>query len=257
MSNKTIVITGSTRGIGKGLAVEFAKKGCNIIVNGRSEDTVDESVEYLSKLNSNAIGVIGDVNDIKTHQKIIDVAVEKFSKIDIWINNAGIPQANELFVNLSPTSIKNIIDVNIYGLIIGSQIAAQHMIKQGFGKIFNMEGFGSDGRTMKKLSLYGTTKRAVNYFTKSLAKEFKNEQVQIGILSPGMVRTDFLDSAMKNQSEEEIKKFKKVSDVLAEDVDKVSLFLSERVLSSTKNYDRIEFLTKSKLMVKIFKLMLK
>ena len=257
MSNKTIVITGSSRGIGKGLAIEFAKKGCNIIINGRSETTVDKAVENLRKLNPNVVGVIGDVNDIKTHQKIIDVAVEKFSKIDIWINNAGIPQANELFVNLSPTSIKNIIDVNIYGLIIGSQIAAQHMIKQGFGKIFNMEGFGSDGRTMKKLSLYGTTKRAVNYFTKSLAKEFKNEQVQIGILSPGMVRTDFLDSAMKNQSEEEIKKFKKVSDVLAEDVDKVSLFLSERVLSSTKNYDRIEFLTKSKLMVKIFKLMLK
>ena len=120
-----------------------------------------------------------------------------------------------------------------------------------------MEGFGSDGRMMNKLTLYGTTKRAVNYFTKSVSKEIDGVGVQIGILSPGMVRTDFLNSATDTRSPKETKQFKKVYDILAEDVDVVTGFLAPRILKSKKNYDRIEFLTKGKLMLKIGKMMFK
>jgi short-subunit dehydrogenase len=141
--------------------------------------------------------------------------------------------------------------------MLGTQSAIKFMTRQGFGKIFNMEGFGSDGRMMNKLTLYGTTKRAVNYFTKSVSKEIDGVGVQIGILSPGMVRTDFLNSATDTRSPKETKQFKKVYDILAEDVDVVTGFLAPRILKSKKNYDRIEFLTKGKLMLKIGKMMFK
>ena len=147
-------------------------------------------------------------------------------------------------------------DINIFGLVTGTQIALKHMILQGHGKIFNLEGLGSDGRIMNKLGLYGTSKRAVNYFTKAVSKEMKNTAVQIGIISPGMVRTDFLDSPMTSASPEEVRKFKKVSDLLAEDVDIVTKSLTEKILKSSKHYDRITYLSKTRMMFRIIKMVL-
>jgi len=110
---------------------------------------------------------------------------------------------------------------------------------------------------MKKLTVYGTSKRAVNYFTKSLSKELKGSPVQAGILSPGMVRTDFIKIPAISGSEDEKKRFKKVQDILAEDVDIVSSFLVARLLKSNKNYDRIEYLTKTKLVFKMLKMLVR
>ena len=255
MSKKTLVITGSTRGLGAGLAREFLTLDHQVVINGRSEEKVARAVIELQKLHPDVIGVAGDVSNEKTHVKLIEQSIDSFGKIDIWINNAGIPQTFKEFREIELDEIHNLIDTNITGLLIGTKIAAMHMVKQGSGKIFNVEGFGSDGRTMNKLTLYGSTKRAVNYFTKSFSKEMKNTGVQIGILSPGMVRTDFLNSPMLSDSPEDLKRFEKVYDILAEEVDVVSKFLVHRILKSTKNYDRIEFLTKSKLAFKMLKML--
>lgn len=257
MNKRTIVITGSTRGIGLGLAKEFLHAGNNVVINGRSEESVNNTLNSLKVKYSNVIGVTGGVQDTETHFKIIELSISTFGRIDIWINNAGIPQPHKSFINLEDINLKSSIDTNIYGLMLGTKLAANQMIQQGFGKIFNMEGFGSDGRTMNKLTLYGTTKRAVNYFTKSVSKELKHSPVQIGIISPGMVRTDFLNNSMESMQADELKRFKKVYDVLAEDVDVVSKFIVGRILESSKNYDRIEFLTKLKMISKLFKMMIK
>jgi len=257
MEKKTIVITGSTRGIGFGLASEFLRLGHSVVINGRSENTVKKAVSELQKINDSVIGINGSVNIQHTHENLIEKAVSRFEKIDIWINNAGIPQPYDLFNRIEPKDLKNIIDTNIYGLILGTNLAASFMLQQGFGKIFNMEGLGSDGRILKKLTLYGTTKRAVNYFTKSASKEFENSPVQIGILSPGMVRTEFIEKSMDLASPEELKDYMKVYDILAEEVDVVTKFLVKNILKSSKNYDRIEFLTKTKTFFKMLKMFIK
>ena len=255
MEIKTIVITGSTRGIGHGLAAEFLKRGHQVILNGRDEAQVRQTVEELKKHGKGVIGVAGDVTDEGTFQKLIDQSLSLFGKIDIWINNAGIPQTQNYFYKLDSSEIERLVSVNITSLILGTRIAIGFFMQQGYGKVFNMEGFGSDGRMMDKLSLYGTSKRAVNYFTKSVSKEIKDEKIQVGILSPGMVRTDFLTGAMATGSDAEQERNKKVFDILAEDVDVVTEFLTSKMLVSEKKYDRIEFLTKRRLIPKLFKLM--
>ena len=257
MNQKTIVITGSTRGIGLGLAREFVKRGHQVVVNGRNEKNVSQVVSELHETKPDIIGVTGSISDEQTHLDLIEKSVSAFGKIDIWINNAGIPQPYELFADLDPECIRKLVYTNIYGLLLGTRIAAAHMTSQGYGKIFNMEGFGSDGRMMNKLTLYGTTKRAVHYFTKAFAREMKDSPVQIGVLSPGMVRTDFISDPMKSASPEESKRFKKVHDILAEEVDVVAPFLVRRMLESSKNYDRIEFLTKTKIFFKMMKMLVK
>ena len=255
MEIKTVVITGSTRGIGHGLAKEFLKRGHQVILNGRSENQVNKAVEKLKEQGSEVIGIAADVTDEGAFQKLIDQAISQFGKIDIWINNAGIPQTQNYFLELERSEIEHLISVNITSLMLGTHTALRLFSKQGYGKVFNMEGFGSDGRMMDKLSLYGTSKRAVNYFTKSVSKEVKDESIQVGILSPGMVRTDFLTGAMDTGSIAEQNRNKKVFDILAEDVDVVTEFLTRKILISEKKYDRIEFLTKRRLIPKLFKLM--
>ena len=256
MQKKTIVITGSTRGIGFGLACEFLKSGHQVVINGRDPERVARAVAKLKDSYSDEVaGVTGSVDDPSTHEKLIDKAKNIFGKIDIWINNAGLPQQHCKFSEIEIENIKDVLEINIFGLMLGTRAAIRFMGEQGFGKIFNMEGFGSNGRMMDKLTLYGTTKRAVNYFTLSVSKEIEDSKVQIGILSPGMVRTDFLNNATDARSPEEAKRFKKVYDILAEDAEIVTEFLAAKILKSTKNYDRIEFLTKGKLTVRIVKMM--
>jgi short-subunit dehydrogenase len=255
MEIKTVVITGSTRGIGHGLAKEFLKRGHQVILNGRTESAVKMAIENLLNLEGEVIGLAGDVTEKETFKKLIDRGISKFGKIDIWINNAGIPQTQNFFHLLENSEIERLVSVNITSLMLGTRTAIEFFINQGYGKVFNMEGFGSDGRMMDKLSLYGTSKRAVNYFSKSVSKEIKDEKIQVGILSPGMVRTDFLIGAMSTGSAEEQNRNKKVFDILAEDVEVVTEFLTSKMLVSHKKYDRIEFLTKRRLIPKILKLM--
>lgn len=259
MKNKTIVITGSTRGIGRELTVEFLKRGHQVVINGRLKENVEQAVNELKQIDVGVVGVAGNITDKATHQKIIREATSAFGKIDIWINNAGIPQPHKLFLDLNDHDLKKVTETNIFGLMLGTKTAAGFMTAQGFGKIFNMAGFGSNGRTMNKLTLYGTTKCAVSYFTKSFAKEIKGSVLQTGILNPGMVRTGFLRQSIEigSISPEESKKFKKVYDVLAEDVDVVSGFLANRILKSNKDYDRIRFLTPSRLVIKLVKMALR
>jgi len=255
MEKKTIVVTGSTRGIGFGLASQFVELGHRVVMNGVNNDRLARRIEEFQAQGFNVLGVAGDVCLESTHQSIIERAKERYGKIDIWINNAGIPQPQKYFCELEQEEIEHLISVNVIGSMIGTRLAINFFRKQGYGKVFNMEGFGSDGRMMDKLTLYGTSKRAIQYFSKSVSKEVKEKEIQIGILSPGMVRTDFLDGASSTGTPAEQARNKKIFDILAEDVDKVTRFLSRKILASTKQYDRIEFLTLPRLLPKVIKLM--
>ena len=139
-------------------------------------------------------------------------------------------------------------------MMLGSRRALRFFMHQGHGKLFNMEGFGSDGRMMEKLTLYGSSKRALQYFSKSLSREVKEEGIQVGILSPGMVRTDFLNEALSVKDEAELKRNRRVFNILAEEVDVVADFLVRKILASKKNYDRIEFLNFTRMLPKLLKL---
>lgn len=256
MEKKTILITGSTRGIGYALAVEFLKLGHNVLINGRSEKSLQEAVSKLKNISALVEGVAGSVTEAQTFHNLIEKATNSFHKIDIWINNAGIPQEHELFWKISDKDIKQVLDINIYGLILGTKYAVKYFKNQEFGQIFNMQGFGSNGKTMNKLTLYGTSKRAVNYFSKSVSKELNGFNIKIGTINPGMVRTDFLNSSMDNVSHTERVRYEKVYRILAEEPDVVAKFLSNKILKADKNYQQIKFLSGFKLIFKIVKLMI-
>lgn len=243
---KTIVITGSTRGIGYGMAMAFLNRGCQVLINGRTQKSVDQSLSQLEAYSDQVIGVVGDVSDYKTHVVIARKALTAFGKIDIWVNNAGIGQLPIVFYDHDPEKIKSVFEINILGSAYGSQVAYKTMLKADGGFIYNMEGLGSDGRKAPKQSYYGASKRALRYLTRAMALEVTGEQIKIGTLSPGMVATELLESSLIGTSEY-IEKTKKIFNILGDRVETVAPYLVQQMLTNDRHNARIQWLTTSKI----------
>jgi len=241
---KNIVITGSTRGIGYGLANEFLKRGCRVTVNGRSPSSVEKAIESLSQSHdaSNIAGQAGDVTKPEDHQKLWETAVSAFGKVDIWVNNAGIGHPLLKVWELSTEQVNQVVDVDLKGLIFGSQVAIRGMLEQGSGHLYNMEGFGSNGRTMVGLSVYGTTKSGLRFLTKSLTKETADTPVKVSAISPGMVITDFITDQYKDDPQG-LEDAKKIFNILGDKVETVTPWLVEKMLANDKSGERFEWLT--------------
>lgn len=242
---QTVIITGSTRGIGFGLANEFLKRGCKVVVSGRTQEACDKAIAELSAGNGNLFGVPCDVTKHDEVQNLWEKSAEKFGKIDVWINNAGISNSYIPFWELKPETIKTVSDTNMLGAMNGSHVALKEMMKQGSGEIYNMYGFGSDGRKADGLTLYGATKYGLKYLTESLTKEAKDTPVKVGSLSPGIVLTDLWDDLYDGMPERK-EKSKKIVNILGDKVETVTPFLAEKVLENDKTGAKIAWLTGAK-----------
>jgi NADP-dependent 3-hydroxy acid dehydrogenase YdfG len=245
---KAVVITGSTRGIGHGLAVEFLKSGCQVMLSGRSQAKVDVEVKQLAKQygDDKVAGQVCEVADVQQVQSLWDAAKRAFGKVDIWINNAGVTHTTKLLAEMDSAEIKPVIDTNITGMIYGSKIALQGMLKQGFGQIYNMEGHGSNDSKLPGVSVYGTSKRALRYLTEALIDETEDTPVQVCFLSPGIVLTDFLINGLRKRPAEELESVKPILNCLADTVETVTPFLVEQILKNDKHGVEIAWLTDEK-----------
>jgi short-subunit dehydrogenase len=192
-------------------------------------------------------------------QRLWDESVKRLGPIDIWVNNAGQNCPYEYCYETETSYVDSVIDTNLKGMIYGSQLAAKKMIEQDRGQIWNMEGLGSDGMIQPKTILYGTTKRALTYFTSALAKELKDTNVTVGRLSPGMMLTDFITKTPdgKRSPITDQKSFKKIFNILGDRPETVANYLVPKILGNTKNNRQIAWLTKSKILLRFFMSLLK
>lgn len=240
---KTVVITGSTRGIGRGLAENFLASGCRVIVSARSQDKVDEAVVGLqAKYGTDAVA--GLRCDITSEQELAELwafASER-GPVDYWINNAGMSIVRKPLAEQSADDLRRIVDTNLTGLLLACKVALAGMQQQGHGQIWNMEGFGSTGQTAPGMAAYGATKRALNYLNKALQKEVKGTAVQVNTLSPGIVVTDLLIGDYDLTSSE-WQKTRKILNILGDTVDTVTPYLVRGVLSAQKSGSRVAWLT--------------
>lgn len=245
---KNVVITGCTRGIGFSMAREFLKAGCHVTLSGRGEELPESVKVELIPFEGKYSYVQCNVQKKSMLQNLWDVSLSKWGKIDIWINNAGQNTPHVFSWETNEAFTENIIKTNIIGMIYGSQVAARGMIKQGSGAIYSMEGLGSNNMIQVKTILYGTTKHALTYFMKGLAKELEGTGVIAGRLSPGMMLTDFITKTPDGRQAEVISnpKFKKVFNILADTPETVAKFFIPRMLTNTKNNIQIAWLTNRK-----------
>jgi len=248
---KTVVITGSARGLGFEMAKVFRKNNTNVVISDLSMNKLEIASAKLLEIKSNGdIGIcVCDVTKSDDIKNLIEYTKDKFGSIDIWINNAGVNQPDRAIWELSESDINLVFDVDLKGAVMGSKLVMEEMSKNHKGAIYNIEGYGSNDAMMLGLSIYGTSKRAITYFTSALAKESveKNTGVIVGKLSPGIMITDFIVNALGDKEKIELpEKTKKVYNILGDYPDVVANFLVERMLANTKNDVRIEWLTNSK-----------
>ena len=250
---KTVVITGSSRGLGWELAQRFRKSGLNVVLNGVSRNRLENAKQALEAIPGvgKVLACSGDVSSAADLQALIDKSVAEFGSIDIWINNAGVNQPMKPVWELSETEIDQILDIDLKGTVMGSKLAMAQMIRQGHGAIYNLEGYGSNNAMMLGLNMYGTGKRAVTHFTQALAKESEECKtgVLVGRLSPGVMITDFITGALGGKEKIDLpEQTKKFYNIVGDYPDVVADFLVAEILKNNKNNAHIQWLTNAKVM---------
>lgn len=243
-----IVITGSTQGIGLGLAKEFLRHGHDLIISSRRQNAVEAVVRELQSdwPERKIAGCLCDVGVYADDQKLWDFAIDELGSVDIWVNNAGTEVGQAMLFMQEPETIAATIQTNLTGLMYCNQIAIKGMYGQpNGGKIFNMEGFGSNGMVRPTVSVYGSTKCAVRHFTKSMVAELKGTNVKVCYLSPGIVITDLLvpPPEKRGRGWEESKK---ILNLLADTVETVTPFLVEGMLNAKDGGNAVRWLTPRK-----------
>ena len=248
---KTVVITGSTQGIGFGMAEAFLDQGCQVVISGRKQASVDQSVASLSEKYDliQILGIACDVSVFEQVQALWDRTAAHFGQVDIWVNNAGQGQAVQDFWTLDPDVIRAVVDTNLLGQMYGAKVALSGMLEQGFGAFYIMEGKGAKGDVQSGFALYGTTKRGGNFLFHSLVEETKSIPVIVGSLSPGMVVTGLL-TRQREANPETWERTKKVFNILADTVDTVSPWLVEKILANGKHGVQIRYLSSAKVMLR-------
>ncbi len=233
---KSVVITGSTRGIGYGLAQAFLARDCWVTLSGRTQAAVDKAEAGLSAHNGaeKVLGVVCDVTDYAQVQALWKAAKDRFGQVDIWINNAGVSNPSQEVWKLSPADYQAVVTTNLIGALNGAKAAITGMLEQGSGSLYNMEGYGSGGssRRMVGMAPYGATKAGLAFLTASLAVEVKNTPVIVCAIRPGMVATDLVT---KRLPPEDLQRMKGMLSMIAERVETVTPWIADKILANHKN----------------------
>jgi NAD(P)-dependent dehydrogenase (short-subunit alcohol dehydrogenase family) len=196
LKNKSALITGGSRGIGKAIARAFLREGANVMLAARSEDELRiANGESGKEFGGDRIAIhLADVSRENDVKKLVDETIKRFSKIDILVNGAGIYGPIGPSESVDFAKWKQTFEINVFGTFKMFQEVAPHMMKQKKGKIINFSG-GGDG-PLARFSAYSASKASVVRLTETLAAEIRDYNVDINAIAPGGVNTVFLDQAL-------------------------------------------------------------
>lgn len=225
LRGKNALITGASRGIGKAIAIEFAKQGANVAVNyAGNEQKAQEVVEEISKLGSKAFKIQTNVADEASVKDMIKQVIAEFGSIDILVNNAGITRDN-LLMRMKENEFDEVINTNLKGVFQCTKAVTRPMMKQRSGRIINVASIvgvsGNPGQAN-----YVAAKAGVIGLTKSAAKELASRNILVNAVAPGFISTDMTDALTDEQREGMLQLIPLAKLGSPEDVAKVVRFLA-------------------------------
>lgn len=228
--SKVALITGSSRGIGKQIAIKFAKEGYNIVLNYVNKNPeVEKTVEEIKSLGVEVLEAQGDVSVYEDSERIVNSVIEKFGQIDVLVNNAGITR-DTLIMRMKPEDFTKVINVNLVGTFNMTKNVVPYMMKKREGRIINISSVvGISGNAGQ--CNYAASKAGIIGFTKSLAKELASRNILVNAVAPGFIETDMTD-VLQDNVKESIKKQIPLNRMgQAEDVANVVNFLASEASS--------------------------
>ena len=201
---KNIIVTGASRGIGRCIAENLAREGHNVLLNyNKSEKSAKEVRENLAKDGINIEIFKADVSKKAEVKKLIKYAIDKFGKVDVLINNAGIAKV-QMFQDIKEEDWNEVIDTNLKSAFYCTQEVLPHMVHEKEGNIINISSvWGMVGASCE--TLYAISKAGIDAMTKSLAKELGPSNIRVNSIAPGIINTE-MNSKINELIKEEIKK---------------------------------------------------
>lgn len=200
LKEKSALVTGSSRGIGRAIALELAKQGANVAVNyAGNEEKARETVEDIEKFGVKAIKIQADVASEADVKAMVKEVVAEFGSLDILVNNAGANKDN-LIMRMKEEDFDHVINTNLKGTFLCTKAAARYMMKQRAGKIVNVSSIvgvsGNPGQAN-----YVAAKSGVIGLTKTTAKEFATRNIHVNAVAPGFIATDMTDALTEEQQQ--------------------------------------------------------
>ena len=202
--DKCALITGTTRGIGKQIAITLAKQGYNIALNYRKEnEELENTKKEIEKIGVQILAVKGDVANFEDCENFVKQVIERFGQIDVLVNNAGITK-DMLLMRMKKEDFEQVIDTNLVGTFNVTKNVVPYMMKARSGRIINISSVvgisGNAGQTN-----YSASKAGIIGFTKSLAKEIASRNILVNAVAPGFIETNMTD-VLKDDVKQEIAK---------------------------------------------------
>ena len=222
LRGKIIVITGGSQGFGRALAEVFISEGSQVVISSHERNILEIASRELS-----SDYFLADVTSLEDIKKLGEYVFNKYGKIDIWVNNAGIQIAPSPMEEVGTEKLRNIFAVNFFGYFYGCQIALSYMKKQGDGLIVNINSTaGLEGKP--KISAYSATKFAIKGLTESIRKEIENSNIKIYGVFPGGMKTDIYKEKYPSDLNEYMDVdtvAKKVAENLKADIPEIDLII--------------------------------
>jgi len=190
LKNKTAAVTGGTRGIGLAIVKKYLENGANVVVMGSRKETVDKALAGLTEYEGRVMGLWPDLCDPEAVAEAFAAAKERFGRLDILANNAGISSRTSLY-DYTVEEFGKILDINVKAVFVCSQAAARIMKEQGGGVIINTSSMVAEYGQPAGCG-YPATKFAVNGLTRSLARELAKDHIRVNAVAPGVTRTDMV-----------------------------------------------------------------
>ena len=193
LGGKTAIVTGSSHGIGRGVALMLGEQGANVVVNfSKSEERAQSAVSEIALQGSQAIAVKADVSQSEEVKKLIDTCVNRFGRLDILVNNAGILPFGGI-EEITDDILDRVMKVNFYGTFYCCREAALVMKRQKYGKIVNISSIAAKQGDNTTAACYGSSKGAQSVLTKSLARQLGPFGVNVNAVAPHAIITPMMD----------------------------------------------------------------
>lgn len=225
LENKTAIVTGSAKGIGKGIATEFAKQGATVVINYcGSKEAALKTIEEIKAFGGKAIPYQADISDYEISKKMMDDIIKEYGAIDILVNNAGITRDN-LILRMSESEFDDVIRTNLKGTFNCIKHVTKYMLKNKSGKIINISSISGVNGIAGQAN-YSASKAGIIGLTKSFAKEMSSKGININAIAPGFIETDMTKVLNDKYVEEIVNTIPSKRVGRPEDIAKAALFLA-------------------------------